>query len=393
MKKIILISTDVITDLKNDKFEDFFNMVGELISLKNAVCMISLSEENLKSIKCEFEKRNIKNIHYETRSNIKDIINKNKDKSHYFIVFGNKDKDFELAVNNKFLYLVPLWTKNNFEKCLKYGVHVKNLDIFYKIIETINNQNKWYYKLELDDKTKVYSLISAHTHNWDISKKEKELVQGFEDFLKKGKISYYKILLYHFLAAIANNPEFREVTTWAIMPSSGIELNKNMLEFKERARYCMKGAVPRSISHGDKPNNVFLRSNGILKSHKMSHEERMKFGSTRHFDSIVINDAYAGGRLKNKVVCVFDDYLTNGNSFEAIRNILKKEKVKKIIFVSLGRFNRPYYYQNYEINGTVFEQGYQYTLINKKMICNGKFDDNARKEIENLYDIFNLGKE
>lgn len=393
MEKIILISTDVVNDLEGDELENFFKIANRLIAQKNVICIISREENKLKTIQDKFEGRNIKNVQYKTRINIRDIINDNKDKAHYFIVLGNRDKDFQLAVNNKFLYLVPLWTREKFDKCMKYGVHIRDMDALYKVIETINNQNKWFYKLELDDKTKIYSLISAHTRNWNISDKEKELVQGFEDFLKKGKVSYYEILLYHFLAAIANNPEFREVTTWAIMPSSGTELNNNMLEFKERARYCMKGAIPRCISKGDSPNNVFLRTKRITKSHDMSYEDRIRYGSTRHLDSIIINDAYDNGRLKNKVVCVLDDYLTNGNSFEAVRNILKKEQVKKIIFVSLGRFKRPYFYQDYKINGDVFHPGYKYVLKHKKMIDYGCIDDNARKEVENLYDIFNLGED
>ncbi|MBE6075965.1 MAG: phosphoribosyltransferase [Clostridium lundense] len=387
MNKIIIISTEVFLDLDYDKKEKFNEIINKIIEEKNAICIVSKSLSKLDNAKKQIHNTS---VYYRTRNEIKNIILKNKDKPHYFIVFGNRDRDFELAVNNKFLYLVPLWTKDNHAKCIKYGVHIKNIDIFYEVIRTINNQNKWYYKLDLDDGTKIYSLISAHTRKGNISSKEKELVQGFEDFLKKGDISYYEILLYHFLAAIANNPEFREVTTWAIMPSSGTDLNENMMNFKEKARYCMKGMVPRNISQGLKTNNLFLRHTRVVKSHMMSYDERISKGASRHLESIIINDAYLGGKLKGKTVCVFDDYLTNGNSFEAIRNLLKTQKVKKIIFVSLGRFMRPYYYQNYSISGDVFSKGYSFKLKNGRMIDYGEYDDNARREVENLHDIFNL---
>ncbi len=72
----------------------------------------------------------------------------------------------------------------------------KKYRYFYEVIRTINNQNKWYYKLDLDDGTKIYSLISAHTRKGNISSKEKELVQGFEDFLKK---EIFHIMKYYYI--------------------------------------------------------------------------------------------------------------------------------------------------------------------------------------------------
>ena len=389
MNKAILISTEVYTDLVNKEDKDqFILLMEELIGSENGICFISRDSKKLSNLSKEF---NNDKIFYKTRPEVESMIKRNKDKKNYFVVIGNRDKDFETAVNNKFLYLVPLWTKHKDPKCIKYGVHINSIKVLGHVIKTVNNQNKWYYRLSLDDGTEIYSLISAHTRKGNISREEKELVEGFEKFLKQGNTTYYEILLYHFLASIANNNEFRDVNVWGIVPSSGLKLNQDMLNFKEKARYCMKGTVPRIMLNGSRPNNLFIRHKAITKSRWLQNQQRIAEGSTRHFDSIVLDDAYKGGKLKGKVVCVFDDYLTNGNTLESIRSLLKNQQVKKIIFVTLGRFSRDYFMQDYDIKGDVFTpNGYTYNLKKKCMIGNGIYDDEARVEVKNLYDIFNL---
>ncbi len=130
MNKIIIISTEVFLDLDYDKKEKFNEIINKIIEEKNAICIVSKSLSKLDNAKKQIHNTS---VYYRTRNEIKNIILKNKDKPHYFIVFGNRDRDFELAVNNKFLYLVPLWTKDNHAKCIKYGVHIKNIDIFMKL--------------------------------------------------------------------------------------------------------------------------------------------------------------------------------------------------------------------------------------------------------------------
>lgn len=390
MQKVIIFSKEVYIDLRVDEKIKFKKIIEDLIRRGNAVIFTSRNKGELNRIKEELDIK-YKYIKFYSRDELKRIISINKEKSHYFIMVGNRDVDFTTAVNNKFLYLMPMWTKIKYDKGLKYGIQVNDLKILQRFIDTVNNQNNWFYKLVLDDSTLVYSLISAHTKNWDISKEEKRLVQGFEDLLKKGDITYYEILLYHFLAGIANNPVFKEVDLWGIFPSSGLELNKEMMKFKERARWCMNGRNPVVIVKGLKENNIFLRKKKIEKSHEKSHSTRISDGCSVHFDSIVVNDAYTKEYLRNKkVACIFDDYLTNGNSFETARNILKALGFKKIILVSLGRFNRPYYKQDYEIFGNMYTGDYTYELKHKEFLNRYEIREDARKEVENLHEIFNL---
>ena len=116
-------------------------------------------------------------------------------------------------------------------------------------------------------------------------------------------------------------------------------------------------------------------------------------GAREEFRTICINPDF-----KNKIntlkkskkfnVCIFDDYMTHGNSFNAVRNLLQYLGANKIIFVSLGNFGRPFQKIDYAIKGDVFNTGYSYTPIN----FNTKYltyNDAAKDEVSELYDIFN----
>lgn len=377
MKKIFVVSKEVFIDYTNSReINDFFR---ELLSNKHKLVILSRDREFIDSGK---EKYKHKNLYYFTRGNFLNMLKENKDKASKCVVIGNKDKDFEMAVNYKILYLVPTWCKEVCSKSLKYGIPINNLEQLKHLIRTIENQNSWYYEEELPDGTKVYSLISAMTMLRDVTSEEKELVSGFEDFLKRGKVDYYEILYYHFLASISNKQEFRDINYWGIAPSSGVNLNADMLNFKDRARYMMK-------SKSSKANdNLIYRHTAVDKSHTKSSDVREKIGAELHFDSIHLSPNY---NLKGKNICIFDDYLTHGNTFEAIRNLLRKAGANKIIFVSLGRFRKPHYiYQHYEITGNVYTPGgFNYKLSNREYIpyrCN----NNARGEVRNLHEIFNL---
>ena len=181
------------------------------------------------------------------------------------------------------------------------------------------------------------------------------------------------------MAGIANNEEFKEIQDWAIIPSSGTKLNEEMLSFKEQARY---------LKNGRRGQDMFIRHTETFKSRGSDDEIRLP--CDRHFDTISL-DPYYKGKLRDRTVCVLDDYSTNGTMFETIRNILIKENVKKIILVSLGKFYRTYksydyVKQNYSITGDVYKAGYSYSLISVEKL-RGVYNSRAIEDIENLYEI------
>ena len=99
-----------------------------------------------------------------------------------------------------------------------------------------------------------------------------------------------------------------------------------------------------------------------------------------------MNEHYKG-KLKGRVVCVFDDYLTNGNTFESLRNLLVACQVRKIIFVSIGKFRSSdencYVQKSFTISGDVYTGCYDATF-NGSVPHVASFNDAARQSLENL---------
>lgn len=378
MLKNIIISIDSYSDLENK--DDYFDWINELAEEGRIIVFVARDDNRKQELTPKLGYKWHKNVKYSNRQKLRDNINNSKIEINSFIVVGNKDKDMQFAATNKLFYINPKWCKDIQFGAAKYGMPVRNLNGLKKAIKIIENQNNWFFELDVDDKTKVLSLMSANDLGVH-SEEELELIRGFRNFLKAGDYRYYSVLLYHFLAGISNRKEFREIQDWAIVPSSGTELNNEMWLFKERARWLMNGR---------KPEALFKRHTQTLKSHESYKNGVDRIPCDRHFDTIILNEKYKG-KLRNRVVCIFDDYSTNGTSFEVVRNLLLKEGVKKIYCVSLGKFGydrQPFYYQNYELTGNLFDKGYQYRLISRENInYKASINRDALTEIEKLYNI------
>lgn len=376
MRKIIIMSTDVYTDLSIEEKENFDRLVNASIESGNKIIFTSRDlskQDSLGEISIDN-----KNIYFKIRDDVKSLIKKLEGKENYFIVIGNREQDLFMAANNKLFFIVPKWCTNYDDRVERYGIKVKSIKSLGKLIDIIINQQSWYYRLDLDDKTTILSLTNANTKYGTHSVEELELIEGFRSYLKEGNKKYSKILLLHFLASISNNPEFRDINDWGIMPSSGTQLNEDMILFKEKARELMNGR---------RKEPILIRHTETWKSHKSWKNGRDRLPCDRHFETITINTYYKkGNKLKGRTVCLFDDYLTNGTTFETARNLLLKAGVKKIFFVSLGRFGSYYHRQDYEITGDVFSNKYTYRKIGTRLEY-GHINKMAISEIETLYDI------
>ena len=158
-----------------------------------------------------------------------------------------------------------------------------------------------------------------------------------------------------------------------------------MEDLKERVRYMMNGR---------KREPIFIRHTETSKSREDDSYARQRNNNycQKHFQSIRVNDKYEG-KLKGRVVCVFDDYLTHGNTFEALRNLLIKCKVKKIIFVSIGKFKcsgeSQYVQKSFSIEGDVYSGEYT-AEFNSNAKHDVEFDDGARRSLENLNQLAEL---
>ncbi|MFR0781151.1 MAG: phosphoribosyltransferase [Zhenhengia sp.] len=387
MEKVLIVSLDVVEDLDETRKNKLLQCFKKITEENNIICFISHDNSRLLKSKEEYSYIS-KNFKYKNRSQIREIVDKLGNK--YFIVLGNVDEDLFLASNKKLLFMTPTWTKILEEKPKKYGLPVNNPKELLSIIKIINNQNYWYAKLDVDKDTTVISLMDGAYKYYSKSPEEKEMIKNFEEVLKRGKTTYFDILLYHFLAGISSNELFKEVTTWCIFPSSKCQLNETMMKFKEHVRYMMNGREAKN----NIMNNLFIRHTEITPTHSLKETDRETYGAGLHFESLMIDPAYKS-KIKGKTVCVFDDYLNYGNSFEACRHLLKKAGVKKIIFVSLGKFRRNYLYQSWDIVGDVFSKSYKTSNFKvEEYIQHREFEINnkAKDEVENLYNIFNIDK-
>ena len=188
-------------------------------------------------------------------------------------------------------------------------------------------------------------------------------------------------LISFLLTAIAHDPEFREVQDWAVAPSSSTEPNKVMENLKEHVRYMMNGR---------KPQPIFIRHTATRKSRFDGRQARQHVNyCLKHFRTILVNKTYQG-KLEGRVVCVFDDFLTNGNTFEAMRNLLVACKVKKIIFLSIGKFERSgensYTKKSFNIQGDVHSENYTATFT-EALEHPVSFNYNARRELRDLWEL------
>ncbi|PHV71924.1 hypothetical protein CS063_00130 [Sporanaerobium hydrogeniformans] len=390
MEKMILISVDLVKE--SNYTERVITILNNMIKEGNAIRLYSRDSSRFENIKQKDLNPKIRFINRkDLNQQLKQLELAKKGKC---IVVGRKDKDFELAIHNKLLYIVPNWMSKE-DKPEKYGVKVDSPEQLYQFIKTINNQNTWYSQLEIDDKTSIISLADTRTFDKFInSTKEKEVLNKFKDILKHGSRNYYEMFLYHFLSSISNSYEmFYDINIWGCFPSSSGDLDNNeMFYFKENVRKLMGGQPLRSESYKKHPN-ILVRHTPTTKSHEEKNSNnRISEGAKKHFDSMCLHPAYKG-KIKDKNICIFDDYLTHGNSFEAARNLLRVEDVNRIIFVSLGRFTKPYQYQEYSITGDVYSKQYHYKLLNRKELSKEFIIDyKSKSEIENLYNIFNISK-
>lgn len=389
-RKILTMSVDFLDTIPEQEHEKFFK---DIFSLNFGIIFYTHDRKRFSSY-LKYQNLYPKNIRFFTRGETRLFI-KNEDEKNRFLVIGSKDQDFILANNFKLVLLVPSWYKKLEQKALKYGLLINNLEQLTTFINTIYNQNYWYSSNKLDDSTYIFSLSDARSKYYSQSTEEKEIMEIFHDILKDGKLNFYEIFYYHFLSSISNNQAlFNDINIWGIFPSSSGQLNKEMYNFKEQVRYFMNGKVPPQTNtiYWENTNNILIRHTPTTKSHYDKDYERIEYGATKHLNTIHLHPYYDLKKLRGKNVCIFDDYLTHGNSFECARNLLKAAGVNKIIFVTLGTFNKNYQYQNFELSGNIFSPNYNYKLIDKYIIDKKSFTINkkAKDEVENLHHIFNL---
>lgn len=364
----------------------------------NKIYFYSRKTDLLKDYADAFHSHGYTNFYQKDRKKIETFVKSYKNKSNYFVFVGGKNADFNLAVNTRSLYIVPTWLPLE-EKAQKYGIHVNTVKQLRKFIQTLNNQNVWYSKLEVDAITTCYSLMDARYSSYANTNEEREMLLHFQELLKKGRSrNYYQILLYHFLAGMTNSAVFNDIELFGIIPSSNCNVNEDLYSFMDQIR-CLKGIQPVKRKYPEEytntQKNLLLRHTQKKPAH-ISHspEERANLGGDEEFSTICINPDYKKRidklRRENRFnVCIFDDYMTHGNTFNSVRTLFETLGANKIVCVSLGLFKAPFQKNDYTIIGDVFGSTYTFQIEACQKLNNFEINDNAKIEVDALYNIFN----
>ena len=399
MKKILFFNLDLLKKTldenenheNRDAFLDYANQL--CLTDSNSVVFISKDRNLLISYREHFYANGYVHFIYRTRAAAKEFIQNNKDRNNYFVFISGKEVDFRAAVNTGSLFIVPTWIPNE-DKAAYYGVKVDTPKQLYNFIKTLNNQNNWFSKIEIQPNVTCLSLMDARYGYYAKNEEEKDMLLHFENLLKVGQSrNYYDILLYHFLAGITNTTMFDDIELFGMIPSSDRSLNQDIFHFMTQVRYIKKKQLPKKGAM--KSENLLLRHTRKVKAHeKYQGYQRMNMGAVDEFSTLCINPEFKDKinqlRKTNKFnVCIFDDYMTHGNSFNAVRNMLGFMNVNKIIFVSLGSFAKPLQVRDYTLFGDIYAPGYDYILEKSEVINDISYNQSAKDEVAELYEIFN----
>lgn len=380
MPQNIIIPRLTFINEKNEIYENIIDVIKELIKLNHKIIFVS-HNSNYRNELIDYLQSNLDTKNSTmviSRKSVKELIKENHNQS--FIMVGSSDEDLHLASSNKILLINPGWSEKQDEKPQKYAVTLFNPYSLLIAIKLIENQNTWYFQMQVDEKTSILALTSANTLNYHVGKSEKEVLEGFNDSLKSGDRKWFNTLFFHLISGVMKDQILRETDIWGVFPTSSGVINEEVEELKERCRYLTGKRMKEPL---------FIRHTSVRPSRETNHHKRLEDGCKKHFDSIVLNPYYKN-RIKDKTICIIDDYITNGTSFETVRNLLISAGANKIILLALGRYRKGTYgvYQkeDYDIKMDVTRPGYQYVLKEKNNIT-GAYNERARNEVENIYNI------
>lgn len=292
-----------------------------------------------------------------------------------YVILGATDNDFFLSNHSNVLLLAAFWS-NMDEKIEKYGLRIKSPFVLkYFFDHVLKIEEPWYYRVNINNNAVIYSLMSSntmYTKNDDI----KEINNQFNQLLKKGDTSFIQLIKYYFVCALNIIEDIDKVDLWTYYPSSDDSNNPILEEFSETSRYL--------FGKTRKKHPLFIRHKNSGKRHYLNKEQRLKLACNSQFDTIHLNPRFKE-QIKDKVICIIDDYSTYGSSSETARILLEKAEARKVIFITFGKFGSGNNYNKfeYEINGDIFTNNYKYNKLNHEII-NGETIDNSHEIIETL---------
>src|SRR5699024_2191542 len=286
-----------------------------------------------------------------------------KEKGAILGMMGIVDQDAIFSFNCK----IPLFNPEQLssgrveisEKVRNYGLPIIEFQNVIDCLKSYEIHKDNYFQISFNNQFTVISLNNANTYYRP--EEEVRIKEIFETNLKEKDSTRNKrillLLLFHLMNEVTTNNHFEDVDYWGSFPSSDLENTNTSVSFlKEAVRKIVNGKPKRGPE-------LFIRSTSIKPKHKSRTELRLSNKSDQDFDTLIINPKLIN-KIEGKVICIIDDYITNGYSAETAKHLLFKAGVKRVIFISLGKFEKKYYSTNYVLEGNVSEE-YTYRFINE----------------------------
>lgn len=292
-----------------------------------------------------------------TKGIIKDL----KKKGALFGLIGIVKEDAIFAFNCK----IPLFNPEKLisgrvvisDKVKKYGLPIIEFQNVVDCLKAFDIHKGNYFHMCFKNNFSVISLNNANRYYRP--EEEVRVKQIFETNLKGDKSVIDQrillLLLFHLISEVTTNPYFDRIDYWGTFPSSKPDNTVTSVSFLKEAVRVLIGGKPT------KGPEILIRQMPMKSKHDSSGTLRLINKSDKDFDTLIVNPALID-EIKGKVICIIDDYITNGYSAEAAKHLLFAAGAKEVIFLSFGKFGRKYHSTNYEIKGNVSKM-YTYHFV------------------------------
>ncbi|MCO4331148.1 phosphoribosyltransferase [Staphylococcus hyicus] len=371
----ILISSKIVFDDHYNIRKELYDLVGMVKQTNHTIFMIT-RQQNISKYSSYINSNNdLKDkVRFVERGKIsKKFTNEQDYKSKDFVLIGGVDEDIWIASNNNILLLNPTWIETS-SKVQKYGFDIDNPEQMIKCLKILEINSSVYSRNNISENTELISISSAR--NSGATPEQNFIINSYKDYLKKSIDQYKYAVFFHYLTLITQNSEFKEVDYWISAPSSSCDKKDGIYEIEDYSRYLMSKK---------RKSEIIIRHTPAQKSTEINSSLRRQLDSSRHFETLYLNPKFKN-KLKGATVVVLDDYVTNGHTFEAVRNLLTEAGVKKIYLITMGTFKMPYQIQQVDFKDDISNQRYKFKIISKENITL-KYDEKALTTINKIYEI------
>lgn len=347
-QKAIFMSKQFFFD-KSNQFKESGRNILDLFNQNNIVVAILAQRQTIGVLSPNVPSEYKDNLKFISRDRSKwHHVNDFQRKGNMVAIVGVVQEDAIFAFQSK----IPLFNPSSLgfdvdTKIDQYGLPIACLqDIIdcYKAFE-IHQDN--YFRMDFADDFTVVSLNNANTLYRPLE--EARIKEIFKANLK-GDIQSrnHKILLlllFHLVNEVTTNVFYEEVDYWGTFPSSNPANTLTSISFLKESVRCIVGGGPR------KGAELFLRIKEKPPKH-LSGTKKYSDKGKEDFETLIVNPQHYS-KIKGKVICIIDDYITTGYSSEVAKTLLFAAGARKVIFLSIGKFGKKYFSTNYDIQGNV----------------------------------------